>query len=330
MRHYNQGDTRAQANPLTASRGVQTTAGQFTTDWLSITLPYGAQRAFFERYPWDVTQLDRGMLGYTHSGLILGSGRVCWSPERQEMGFHIRLGGRALAEVDNVVGLCEFVHEIGGHATRCDTALDSPELDIDQIRQSCAAGNFTSRFKSHKDEAYRKHTTGAPESSGRTIEFGSRFSDCFVRIYDKRLEILSRGEDDPGPLTRVEFEWKGDKADEVMGLIIRGDMATLRGIMLSYLCFRDPTEDTNKTRWPISPWWDAFMGYVERVSGYFATKDKRTFDDILAWLRLQCGPSLAMVLEVTGGDLEELTALASDGRQRWGPRHRAMMAAVPA
>ena len=271
------------------------------------------------------------MLGYTHSGIVLGSGRVAWSPDRPEMGYHVVLGGRALAEVDDVAPLIGIVHELGGHITRCDVARDdrTGALDMATVREACELGNFTSRFKGHSILQETKHTTAGPVAGGVTVYFGSRVSDCFVRFYDKRQERIAAGDDDPGPWLRLEYEFKRDKADKVARLIVAQSWDTLAGIMLGYITFRDPVEsDSNRRRWPVAAWWSEFMAGVAKVTGFFAQETKRTLGDVVAWLRNQVAPSIALLLAATGGDLGEITELAREGRTRWKAQHRALLAAA--
>jgi len=50
--------------------------------------------------------------------------------------------------------------------------------------------------------------------------------------------------------------------------------------------------------------------------------------EVEAWLRQQVAPTLAIVVEARGGDLDYVSAFREDGKRRQKPRHRALLAEV--
>lgn len=298
-----------------------------TVDWLSFTIPVGQYRKFDRRWPWEQTMLDGGRFGYTHSAIVLEVGRVMWNPQRPDMGWHYSLPASALAQVDDLEQLMRDVFDCDGHFSRIDTCIDEKTgaVTIDRMLQALDDGHFSSRWKSHSTIC--KTTHGEDATTGRTLYFGTRSSSSFCRAYDKRAERIAKtGEDCGHPWLRLEYEWKRKAADVIAQLVLDGKWEALRGVMLSYLSFLEPTEDSNKSRWPVAVWWREFLQTVEKVAGLFTSATARTVDDVIGWLRSQVGPSLAILLEVNGGDLGDVTWLANEGRKRWKSRHRAILA----
>ena len=297
-------------------------------DWLSFTLtPLTVGWDFVTACGWDVTALDYGGLGYESSGIILGTGRIYWSSIRNEM--HIALGGQALASVGDVRGLAAMARECGGSFSRVDIALDDRRgiLDWDTIENAVRKGHLSTRWQTAKISDDIDFNGGNPEQSGRIIRFGSRKSRTYMRCYDKRAQMIARGEPDPGHWIRFELECKHRAANVVADMVIAGDGDKLKGMIRGLIEFKDPNDrDSNRRRWDIAPWWQAFLDNVPKVFGLFVQAAKRTIDDVASWLRRQVAPSLALLLAAGGGDINELVELARLGRSRWKPRHRAMLA----
>lgn len=316
----------SQAMPPTSNKGAEPTDG-LLIDWLSWTLPCSQARAFFERFPWDSQQLDHGAMGYSHSAVILAHGRKFWNPRRPEMGVHYSLGAQALAQVDDLAGLMESVLELGGHFCRLDLAMDSSDLDMERILGKLERGEYLSRWKGYAVVYRVAHTENGSQVGGKTIYFGSRGSRMFARLYDKAAERRSKGLDVDGNLIRFEIEAKKDRADALAGLVLAHDWDTLLGVFRGYLTFLEPQEgDSNKSRWQVSAWWDAFLQGVATVRGFFAGAATKTLGDVVSWVRRQVAPSLALLLEWAQGDMAVILDMAAEGKQRWRPRHRAMLA----
>ena len=82
------------------------------------------------------------------------------------------------------------------------------------VREAVSAGQCVTRSTQVRHIASNlTHGTGA--STGETIYFGSPQSQTLLRIYDKRLELQSKGQEhyhDYG--TRWELELKKDRAEQ--------------------------------------------------------------------------------------------------------------------
>jgi hypothetical protein len=105
------------------------------------------------------------------------------------------------------------------------------------------------------------------------------------RIYDKTKEItvsrkdwmqavwLQHGWDGTSRVTRVEFVYKRECLHE-MGIEDAYDFLDLLAAMWAYSTFQwlrhtEPTDDTNRGRWPVSPFWQA----VQQVTAFGETAE---------------------------------------------------------
>ena len=311
--------------------GVRNARAVFV-DWLAFHLPAEAVQEFETRYPWPVVSLNRGMYGYSHCGVILDTGRVCWSPLDPQRGRHVSLPAGALAMIADVPGLVGGVLELGGSVSRLDLAIDDYDglLDMEKIAAALEDdSSFTSRWTSHS--TISKTTHGKNSRTSNTIYLGSRRSEMFARIYDKAAEQHDRG-NVPSRETwvRFELEAKKRKAHKLAALVVAQDWETIRSIIMSYLCFREPSQtDSTKSRWDVAGWWSDFLGTLERVSGFFSSEAERTLDQVQRWFETNMAPTLALAFEAWRGDLDQVLEVIVEGRKRWKPRHKAMLAAMP-
>ena len=317
---------------------------QAAVDFLEFTLPVEAFHDLIDLLPGGLTPLDRGWRGYTSCALVAsGKGRVGWAVDRPEMGVHCSLGGQALAVLaglddrwkDVPAVLACLRDQLGGKITRLDLAWDDKTgvLDLDRMETEVRAGNFTSRWKG----GYRRWGWG--NQAGETLYFGSRSSDAMLRAYDKRQERIAKEDFDAvdglDHWVRVELQLRRDRAEAAAALFQdvkerpRRVFAELAGVLRGYLEFKTPSPtDSNRRRWEPAGWWLDFLGHVEKARLAVEVIVK-TIHDVMGWLADAVAPSLALVDAALGADrarsfLEEQTV---NGRARWGPRHRAILAA---
>lgn len=206
----------------------------WTIDWISATFKNTLNDAAirnalsfgFPRKAWTETT---PRFGYKHALQHPLGHMVMFNPGRPEMGVHIILGGRALREIANgghtAVKMLEWVGENGGRVTRLDLAIDVKDEAVDLIALAQCP-----RVKEAPGSA-RKWSQVQGSDGGQTVYIGSRQSEKFLRIYDKRIESgqLDRA------WTRFELEIKGDTsrvvAAEFLALQDSERSAYIRGIM---------------------------------------------------------------------------------------------------
>jgi phage replication initiation protein len=105
------------------------------------------------------------------------------------------------------------------------------------------------------------HGTGA--TTGETMYFGSPQSQTLLRIYDKRLELQSKGQEhyqDYG--TRWELELKKDRAEQCARALATLDEVDWKelvvGLLRSYVDFQQipkDAEDEERYRAPVLEWY---------------------------------------------------------------------------
>lgn len=184
---------------------------------------------------------------------------------RDDMGVWVELSGQGCRTFESFssVGwdkLFVFIHENGLHMTRLDVAFDDHTgiLPIGEIVQDVQVGLYVSRMN---------YWETILSSKGTSIQIGSPQSKVLVRIYDKAAE---RGCEDGTHWVRCEMQLRDDRAAEFTRIPLPIGEA-YAGVLLNYLRFVEPQEDdTNKSRWPMKPYWAALVGDAERIKIFTA------------------------------------------------------------
>ena len=142
--------------------------------------------------------------------------------------------------------------------TRLDVAYDdlTGVLNIDQICDKTRLGEFVSRIQRY-ESIYG--------SKGNSVNFGSKGSNVFIRIYDKARE---RGFTDGRHWIRCELQIRKENACGFVNKLARIELSELyTGVLKNYLSFREVNEnDSNKRRWEESPWWTEFLDHARAIS----------------------------------------------------------------
>jgi DNA relaxase NicK len=298
-------------------------------DWLEGTIKHRAYTEVIEELKTffldDFTELEFGGMGYSHSAIVCGTGRVFWSPARHEMGVHVRLPAKALALACGAIDFFTLALDMrlmGMEFTRVDFCADDTigHLDLDVIIAAVKAGSVVMRFK--------KWVLIENSEGGRTLSFGSRVSDTYVRIYDKAKE-----QHEHGHRIRVEMELKKERANLAMVALLQlwdksKITATVFGWLRSAIDFRVPNKsDGTKSRWVVAEWWEQFLEFCEQVRLFIPDKTRKA-EDVVNWLKNQVAPSMLVAMSVLGDD--GLIILASSAVNRLRPKHIAMMRGEPA
>lgn len=278
-------------------------------------------REYFQEW----AENDHGGMGYDASATVWESGYVLWSTTRAQMGVHVRLPPSALAASgrDPEQVLCDL-YALGARFTRVDLAADDQQglLDLKEI----------GRKSDHKCEIVcqahvgnHNHGSFGKTVDGHTEYYGSRQSETYVRIYDKAAEQRAKGKAAPDHWVRVEFEYKGARAHAVATYIAthRDDWReAAKGWFLSYLDFKEPSQDVNKSRWVSCRWWLAFLEYASKVR-LVLEKVVKTVEDVKRWIRHQVAPSLFVLASTIGRD--EIFEIIGEGSARLSQQQLGMI-----
>ena len=180
--------------------------------------------------------------------------------------------------------------------TRIDVAIDdySKSLDPQLMLDAYRAGDCGIIRKMSHVMNYR-----SGEPYGWTLNFGSRESESFVRYYDKDAE--SNG---AVPTWRLEAEFKGDKAQKVLGDIATLPLSELHELAPKYLgvivlgCLAFVDRDGKQRRLkrcPNLPWWQDFIDRVGGSLRVVCPRPRPTLHRKVRWLRDQVIPSIATI-----------------------------------
>lgn len=302
-------------------------------DWLGVTFHTLHHRQVIEEVllldPDDFTQMDYGMYGYPLS-LRLGNIAVLYGG-REEMGVHLAMTGSGCREYENIgrvlwKTLFGVMLSVEAQFSRLDIALDdySGYWSIEKVVNKVKKQELVSRFRSAK--RIEKITIGGGSTTGETVYFGASTSLIIIRMYNKALEQLGREDIDlkkiPKIWNRTEIQARKGRAQTIAGLIANDiEIGTIvKGILKYYLRFViKQGDDTNKRRWPVSPWWERFLHDVEPLSLKQDNEMEASIEKRLSWMKKQVAPSLAVVIRAMDGEMTQIYEMIHDGMKRLKP-----------
>lgn len=277
----------------------------------------------------DFTQLPKGGMGYKSILQLNGYTLQILYDGKEDMGIHVNISGSSIEEVVRAhmetkkistpfgnaydmftTGLVDFLKDVlaVGTITRLDLAVDdigARFYKLDDIKKllnnECDGMRIISKFRNWQEICKRKING---EKTGQTIYLGSRKSETFLRIYDKRLEQLHKSGGDVGiEWIRWELELKKDRAEQVANLIVqREELGTVfTGVLNNYMRVVNK-DDSNSSRCTISSLWESFICTMEKLRLYISGAEK-TLEEKISWFKSQVAPTLAGIIVSTHGDM---------------------------
>ncbi len=198
---------------------------------------------------------------------------------------------------------------------RIDLAYDDHEgfLDLDQLRQDYLDDHFTAKCRFDSLLRSRNRTK---DIVGQTIYIGSKDSPVYVCIYDKAAEREFAQQDDRH-WVRVEIRLSDARAARCVDLIIdkQSPGVIYSGILANYCVFREPSADSNKSRWPVAPYWENLLNGARAISLWLAPGEEYNALRTREHLITQYGQTLLVLDEIraAGG----LYGLMEDIRKRY-------------
>jgi DNA relaxase NicK len=334
------GFSEGEPNPQGINKGVINTEpaelptskrAQVSLDWLTVTIPREVVD-LAHKSPYALVDLlglpvehvldeGRGESGYTALYTLDVPGA------RLRVGGNagtasLQLSGGALDHFEeaglDLFGWMQYVNDLQAKATRLDWAFDdyNGALEFETLTQGIrdgGDGDLVTVYRS-KPQLQGSKVFGGDDW---TIYFGSKDSETRVRIYDKRAEQEAKAQEVTRPQwIRTEIQLRKDKAAKAFKTWCNRDFETkyALGVLRGRVDFRVPTEDTNRTRWPVAQWWGAFVGAVE-VEKVKVEGRTRDYEAMKQWLHTQVAKSLAILEDVEGRDA--VGALIGDGRGRY-------------
>lgn len=318
-------------------------------DWLAFTVLDGTPAdviSFLGYRDVDFDMLPKGGLGYRSVYKLQGHDLRVYFDGSEGMGVHVTISGKAIPfmlesyrstlVVNTPWGdafdlwptdslLVRFLSElkIQARITRMDLAVDDIGgrfFTIDEVLDLLEEDRCISKFRSYRNVLDKKMDG---RKQGHTVYFGSRTSQVFLRLYDKKLEQnvgLKEGDIDyvREDWYRWELELKDERAQQAADLIIRreGLGQVVTGILTNYIRFVE-LDDSNKSRCTVMCKWQEFVDAVSPLR-LFVRKVIKTLRDKESWIIKQCLPTIAGVFLAHGGTFDFLADRVEDGIQRMG------------
>lgn len=271
--------------------------------------------------------LAGGKNGYRQS-LQCGSISIYFDG-REDMGIHLEMKGRGCREYERYgkrtwKDLFSSIRENQGYFTRLDPAIDDFDgyFTVKGLVRKVKNRELVSPFKMANNMESIQISTG--EVGGVTLYFGSPRSDIRIRMYDKLSERKDGNynvSEDIKVWNRTELQLRDEKATAVAEIIATKEDGeetigqTVCGILKHYLRFTVKGKDTNRRRWKTAPFWDKFLGKVEKLPLTTVIEDKTVFDK-QEWVRKQIAPTLGLIYQAYDGDMEQIEQIVKEGCHR--------------
>jgi phage replication initiation protein len=324
-----------------------------TIDWISFTVKeISSVNEVIEFLGFRMEQfvpLPKGRNGYKSALLLSGTTIVIAYDGNEDMGIHVDVSGSSISDlldsyketklVDTPFGkaydidfdstvLIQFVEDVCaiGKFTRIDLAVDDfganyfSTTDLEEILKT---GNYTSKFKHWRNECERTNTGTI---TGHTIYLGSRSSDIFLRVYDKKLEQNKKEDNNiTSEWIRWELEIKGTQAISLSRLIQKGvPLGELTVGILSHYLRLINLDNENKSRCSTNLVWERFIAGISPLRLSVQRKET-TIDDKKRWIRKQVAPTIAAIVIADGGSFEFFTEHLQDDVFRINSRTNAIL-----
>ena len=253
--------------------------------WNGITISYGADDERFYKDPSKVRH-DMGIC-------VNLSGTGCRAFESYGHGDWMRVFRYLLRDTSLIAAEQNKFKRY--NITRLDMAYDDHTgiLDIYRIEKDVRDRYYVSRSK--KSEIIWSDDQD-DDIQGLTVQIGSDKSDIKIRIYDKAAE---RGFKDRHWI-RCEMQLRDERAGAAVRelLDVQHIGRCAGGILRNYLTFRVPTEDTNKSRWPIADYWDKLLLDMEKIRLWVSPGEEYNLSRAEHWLCKQYGPTMVVLDQV--------------------------------
>jgi DNA relaxase NicK len=264
----------------------------------------------------DLVELEHGAKGFKGVLQSLHGFQLKHSPGKDLQYCTFEFSGQVCRMIPPEFFIAFYRHlvweEIKFNVTRIDLALDhvpfTPHHFDEAIKEDQKYPERKIIRSLSRRDSYRWESSPFKEKEdGRgfaqnTAYFGSRFSERFLRVYDKR-----------GP-TRLEAEFKGERASLVTDDLLTKEEKNWYPIMIGHLL---DFIDINK------PWWREFVGKHERRYARIQSAKEESLDQKRGWLHHQVAPTLAAVVECEG--YEELYSLLEEGKKRMRDSHQNLL-----
>ena len=291
----------------------------------------------------DFVNLPKGKIGYTKQKIWNeGSLFILYNEdeEKSKMGVHIILSGSGCRQYEKNKNIRDLILCVSEHEkfkfTRIDIAIDDREgktINFDRFLKESNKHNFSSLW--YKWSCIMEKRIADGQALGRTIYYGSKSSQIFMRVYDKHLEQQKKQkkkrEDPPEPMkeninwTRLEIVFREKRAELAATYLASCNEIgrLIRGVLKQYIRFLEKPKDSKdqrKRRWKTASWWDKLIGEVEKIK-LTIKPAKKSIEDMKSWVEKQIFPTIAAITTANEGDMDWLIEMIIKGRSRLKTKH---------
>jgi phage replication initiation protein len=249
-----------------------------------------------------------------------------------EVHVDLSAGIGALWSFDTVRTVIQWALSRDGHLTRLDCALDdrASRVGLSTTKHAIEAGQCVTRADRLQRMSSGSIHTGTP--SGETLYLGSPHSQTLLRIYDKRLELHAKEQEDWQDYgIRWELELKQDRAQvygQVLSYLEEADwLEFMVGVLRGYVDFRATTRDEEegfRYRAPVLDWWRLLTEGFKKAR-LVVEKEAQTLPKVKRWVRQSVAPMLAVICAAHPGGQAWLEQQIVAGVSRWKDQHRRLL-----
>lgn len=291
-------------------------------DWMTFTKKCvkGFDDILFEVIHTFKSMHEHRRLKYQYEGVDLA---MNGSVTSRGCNMKIELPGQALQFARYSLGftdqrLCEWFLCRGFKSIRLDGSVDTADKALNPLKawRYSERGNVSceSSLRDFRVPKKREGETGVfPKNGvGMTTYFGSSKSDRFLRIYDKRTEMMMKtGEiatDNEGNelnhLTRIELQNRRKRANAMAEAIARHGVSVIPEVIGDYVKFLDPCDKREKKRKNIAKWWLRIIGDKRRALSVPHVVSSP--DQTLRWIKKQVAPTLRLMRDMAPENWKQL------------------------
>lgn len=244
--------------------------------------------------------------------------------------WHIDLSGQGCQFVNKYSDFQSLLVNIvksNSRVTRLDLAGDDFEnlIDFDDIENCWRYGLW--RGAARSIDCRMPRGFDGRRLSGCTFYIGSPSSDCYMRIYDKQVQMET-----DKPWVRCELQLRRGYAHKIVALYALQDFEQIseiyRRICYDRVRFLKKKDENRNSEYDIPcEWWLAFLDGCN-VGFKLTRNDEIDYLKTLHWLETKCISALSLYREVY--TFSGIIRLTDEGKQKMSKRHQIMLAELKA
>jgi len=265
----------------------------------------------------------KGLNGYS-DGMRFGSISIFWGGTNNAGTVMVNMSGQGCRDFETFSSHKDWSELFAVllsdsdnyHITRLDVAYDDHTgvIDIWMMKKEAEARNWISKFSDI-------HIISGCVEKDIDIQFGSQSSEVFFRCYDKAKEKHC---EEGTHWIRFELQLRRDRARRFMEIYLenkeQGIGTTFFGVVNNYVRFVKPSDDSNKSRWPLAKWWLRFLENLGKISVYTKCDQEYNLDRMANYISYQAGNAIDAFIELFG--TEGLKNLIDSRQSKPNPKYK--------